>query len=150
MKSFSARQADVKRQWYLVDAAQMPLGRLATLSAGLLMGKDKPTFTPHIDGGDYVIVINADLVAVSGAKEGKKIYYRHSGYPGGLYKRTLAQQKQRDSSKIITKAIRGMLPANKLRAQRMVRLKVYPKAEHTHRAQNPVLIKANKRAVNNG
>lgn len=137
MKTYSAKPADIKRKWYVLDASKMPLGRLSTLAARLLLGKDKPQFTPHIDVGDYVIVINAGSLKVSGQKTSKKEYFRHSGYPGGLYKRTLGEQMERNPAKVIEKAIRGMLPVNKLRKARLERLKVYSGAEHAHAGQDP-------------
>lgn len=140
MKTFSAKPADVVRQWYIVDASTMPLGRLASLAARMLIGKDKPSFTPHVDGGDYVVIINAKSLVATGGKDTKKVYYRHSGFPGGLYKRTLAQQMQKDSTKVIQNAVKGMLPVNKLRSQRLARLKIYEGKEHNHHPQQPTMI----------
>lgn len=138
MKTYSAKPTDVKRQWYVLDASKMPLGRLSTAAARLLLGKDKPTVTSHIDVGDYVVVINASKLVVTGGKESKKVYYRHSGFPGGLYQRTLSEQASQNPSKIIEHAVRGMLPDNKLRKARLARLKVYEGTEHAHKGQNPV------------
>ena len=135
MKTYSAKPTDVTRIWHVLDASKTPLGRLSTVAARLLLGKDKPSFTHHIDVGDYVIVINAGSLIVSGNKVAKKTYYRHSGFPGGLYKRTLGEM---DPVSVIEHSIRGMLPVNKLRRGRLARLKVYSDAEHSHRAQNPV------------
>ena len=135
MKTYSAKPTDVTRSWHVLDASKTPLGRLSTVAARLLLGKDKPSFTHHIDVGDYVIVINAGSLIVSGNKVAKKTYYRHSGFPGGLYKRTLGEM---DPVSVIEHSIRGMLPVNKLRKGRLARLKVYSGAEHSHRAQNPV------------
>jgi large subunit ribosomal protein L13 len=144
MKTFSAKPKDISRQWYLIDASSMPLGRLSTIAASLLLGKGKPTVTPHIDGGDFVVIINSDKLKVSGDKEHKKDYYRHSGFPGGLYKRTLGEQAERDSTKIIRHAVRGMLPDNKLRKDRLARLKVYTDDQHSHAGQNPQIYGGNK------
>lgn len=139
MKTFSAKPTDIKRQWHLLDASLQPLGRLATVSASLLIGKAKPSLTPHIDGGDYVIIINADQLVVTGEKSLKKFYFRHSGYPGGLHKRSLAQQQQLDSTEVIRHAVRGMLPVNKLQKARLARLKIYAGSDHAHAGQNPQL-----------
>lgn len=140
MKTYSAKPTDVTRKWYVLDASEAPLGRLATRAAKLLTGKDKPQFTSHIDCGDYVIVINADNLQVTGNKFEKKMYYRHSNYPGGLKERTLKEQMDKDSTHVIEHAIRGMLPVNKLRDGRLARLKVYAGAEHNHEAQKPEVI----------
>ena len=136
-KTFSAKPADVTRKWYVVDASTAPLGRLATEVATLLTGKGKPTFTPHVDTGDYVIVINADNLVVTGNKLADKKYYRHSGFPGGLKTRTLTEQMDKDVAEVIEHAIRGVIPANKLRPGRLARLKVYGGSEHNHAAQAP-------------
>lgn len=144
MKTYSAKPKDISRQWYLLDASSMPLGRLSTVAASLLIGKGKPSVTPHIDGGDFVVVINADKLKVSGQKLTDKEYYRHSGFPGGLYKRTLGEQAQIDSTKLIWHSVRGMLPVNKLRKDRLARLKVFAGAEHTHIGQNPQMYGGNK------
>lgn len=140
MKTYSLKPADVTRTWYVLDASEAPLGRVATKTASLLLGKGKPTVSPHVDGGDYVVIINADKLVVTGGKEQKKAYYRHSGFPGGLKKRTLAEQLEQDPTKIIEKAVRGMLPDNKLSAGRLERLKVYTGNEHKHEAQKPVVL----------
>lgn len=137
MKTYSQKPAEVTRKWYVVDATQAPLGRLATQVAKLLLGKDKPTFTPHVDGGDYVIVVNASKLVVTGDKLAKKVYYRHTHFPGGLKQRTLGEQLQQDPTVSIKKAVRGMLPVNKLRDGRLLRLKVYSGPEHEHEAQKP-------------
>ncbi|HEX7368644.1 MAG TPA: 50S ribosomal protein L13 [Candidatus Saccharimonadales bacterium] len=136
-KTYSAKPSDVTRQWYVVDASEAPLGRVATQVAVLLTGKSKPQFTKHIDCGDYVIVINAKQINVTGNKLADKVYYRHSGYPGGLHERTLSEQLDRDPTKVIEHAVRGMLPANKLRDDRLNRLKIYAGSEHQHEAQKP-------------
>lgn len=137
MKTYSAKPTDVTRKWYVLDASEAPLGRLATVAATLLTGKGKPQFTHHIDCGDYVIVVNADKLVISGNKLEEKVYYRHSGYPGGLTETTLKSQMEKDSTKAVIKAIRGMLPVNKLRPVRLDRLKVFPGADHNHAAQKP-------------
>lgn len=141
MKTYSAKPSDVTRAWYVVDASEATLGRVATQVAQLLTGKGKPMFTAHIDTGDYVVVINADKLQVTGAKMEKKIYYRHSGFPGGLKETPLKKQMEKDSTAVITHAVRGMLPVNKLRDGRLARLKVYAGAEHNHEAQKPTTIK---------
>lgn len=140
MKTYSAKPSDVTRQWYVVDASEAPLGRVATRVATLLTGKGKPQFTKHIDCGDFVVVINAANIVTSGGKQTKKVYYRHSGYPGGIKQATLGEKQAKDPTFAITHAVRGMLPVNRLRDERLKRLKVYPAAEHRHAAQKPVAI----------
>ena len=137
MKTYSAKPTEVVRKWYVVDASEVPLGRLSTIVATMLTGKNKPMFTKHIDCGDFVIVINSDKLVVTGDKLNKKVYYRHSHYPGGLKEATLQEKIDKDSTEPIIHAIRGMLPVNKLRDGRLMRLKVYPGAEHKHEAQQP-------------
>lgn len=146
MKTYSAKPTDVTRKWYVVDASEAPLGRIATQVATLLTGKGKSQFTKHIDCGDYVIVINADKLVVTGGKEDKKVYYRHSGFPGGLTETTLKAQLANDATQPVFKAIRGMLPVNKLRDERLKRLKIYAGAEHNHEAQKPEVISLQKGA----
>ena len=136
-KTFSQKPADVTREWFLVDASELPLGRIATIVADKLIGKSKPTYTPHVDGGDYVVVINAAQTVVTGDKETGKIYYRHSGFPGGIKDATLAEVREKFPERIIEKAVQGMLPKNKLSADRMARLKIFAGAEHAHTAQQP-------------
>jgi len=136
-KTFSQKTADVSREWFLVDASELPLGRIATIIADKLIGKNKPTYTPHVDGGDYVVVINAAKLVVTGDKETGKIYYRHSGFPGGIKDATLAEVREKFPERIIEKAVKGMLPKNKLSPERMNRLRIFPGAEHTHTAQTP-------------
>jgi large subunit ribosomal protein L13 len=133
-KTYSQKPAEVTRKWYVLDASQTSMGRLATVAARLLIGKDKPTITAHVDGGDYVVIINADKLVVSGGKEEKKVYYNHSGFPGGLRERQL---KEVAPAEALTHAIRGMLPVNKLRDGRLARLKIYAGTEHNHAAQQP-------------
>jgi large subunit ribosomal protein L13 len=140
MKTYSAKPTDVSRQWYVVDAGEAPLGRVATKVATLLTGKGKPQFTKHIDCGDFVIIINAKDTVVTGDKRQKKIYYNHSGYPGGLKSATLEEKLAKDPVFAITQAVRGMLPVNRLRDGRLLRLKVYADAEHKHEAQKPTSI----------
>ncbi|MCS7258241.1 MAG: 50S ribosomal protein L13 [candidate division WOR-3 bacterium] len=140
MKSYIAKPQEIERKWYLVDAQGKTLGRFASQIARILMGKDKPHYTPHLDLGDFVVVINAEKIRVTGKKYTDKIYYHHSGYPGGLkairFKDLLAKFPER----IIELAVKRMLPKNRLRAKRMRRLLVYRGPEHPHQAQNPVLI----------
>ena len=137
MKTYSSRPRDITRKWYILDASQAPLGRLSTVAASLLMGKGKPQFTSHIDGGDNVIVINAAKLVVTGNKLQKKIYYSHSGYPGGLRQKRLEEMVKSSPEEVIRHAIRGMLPDNKLRSPRLNRLKIYADSEHKHVGQNP-------------
>lgn len=140
MKTYSAKPTDVTRQWYLVDASEAPLGRVATKIATLLTGKGKPQFTKHIDCGDFVVVINAKDTVVTGDKATKKMYYHHSGFPGGLKEETLTEKQAKDPTTAITHAVRGMLPVNRLRDERLKRLKVYADAEHSHDPQKPTPI----------
>lgn len=137
-KTYSAKPTDVTRTWYVLDASQVSLGRLSTVAARLLIGKDKPMVTSHVDTGDYVIVINSDQLKVTGDKMEKKIYYRHTHFPGGLKETALKEQMVKDSTQVIEHAIRGMLPVNKLRDGRLARLKIYTGTEHNHAAQQPV------------
>ena len=140
MKTYSAKPSDVTRKWYVVDASKAPLGRVATQIATLLTGKGKPMFTHHIDVGDYVVVINAKDVKVTGNKMDSKVYYSHSGYPGGLTETVMRDAMEKDPTKAVFNAVRGMLPVNKLRDARLDRLKIYPGAEHNHEAQKPEVI----------
>lgn len=144
MKTYSIKPSEIKREWYVLDASEAPLGRLATTVASLLLGKGKPTVTPHMDGGDYVVVINSAKLVVTGNKTKNKTYYRHSGFPGGIYSRTLAEQMERDPSKVIYDAVRGMLPVNKLRDGRLARLKIYADDQHNHYAQKPTAVSLKK------
>ena len=150
MKTYSAKQSDVVRKWYVIDAASAPMGRLATEAASLLIGKGKPMNTAHVDCGDYVIVINADQLVATGNKMTDKMYYHHSHYPGGLKATALKDKMAKDSTTVITKTIRGMLPVNKLRPGRLARLKVYAGSEHNHAAQAPetFTLKSARPAVN--
>lgn len=140
MKTYSAKPSDVTRKWYVVDASEAPLGRVATQIAKLLTGKDKPMFTHHIDVGDYVVVVNAANIKVTGEKLDSKMYYRHSHFPGGLKESTLREKMEKDPTHALIHAVRGMLPVNKLRDGRLDRLKVYAGAEHNHEAQKPQAI----------
>jgi large subunit ribosomal protein L13 len=140
MKTYSAKPTDITRQWYVIDASEAPLGRLATKIAVLLTGKEKPSFTKHIDCGDFVVVINSDQLVVTGNKMNDKKYYRHSQYPGSLKEASLAEKMSKDSTDVIVLAVKGMLPKNKLMDERLARLKVYPGGEHKHEAQKPVKV----------
>jgi len=137
MKTFMQKKEEVQRDWYLVDATGKTLGRLASEIAKILIGKHKPTYTPHVDGGDFVVVVNAEKIHATGKKLDKKIYYRHTLYPGGLKETTLRKMLQEKPEEVIRLAVRGMLPKNKLRDRRIKRLKVYAGPEHPHAAQNP-------------
>jgi large subunit ribosomal protein L13 len=137
MKTYSAKAPEIEQQWYLVDAEGKTLGRLATQIADTLRGKRKPQYTPHVDTGDYVIVVNAEKIAVTGQKLDQKRYYRHSGYPGGLRSRTLREQLERRPTEVIRTAVKGMLPRNRLARRQITKLKVYAGPEHPHEAQNP-------------
>jgi len=136
-KTFTPRPSDIDRKWYVVDAEGIPLGRLASEVAQILRGKHKPAFAPHMDMGDYVIVVNADKVAVTGNKETQKVYYRHSGFPGGLRSDTLAKMRVDHPDRLVTNAVRGMIPKNRLGRQTLTKLKVYAGPDHPHRAQEP-------------
>lgn len=137
MKTYSQKPTEVSRRWILIDATDAPLGRIATEIATYLTGKYKPTYTPHIDGGDYVVVINAKNTVVTGDKERGKVYYRHSGFPGGIKDARLEEVREKFPERIIENAVKGMLPKNKLAAGRMQRLKVFAGSEHAHTAQTP-------------
>ena len=140
-KTYSQKNADIQREWWLIDAGSMNLGKLAVVIADKLMGKSKPTYTPHVDNGDYVVVINAKNIQVTGNKMTDKMYYRHSGFPGGLTELKLEEVIEKDPRVAIEHAVKGMLPKNKLAAERLKRLRVFDGAEHTHTAQNPKEIK---------
>jgi large subunit ribosomal protein L13 len=137
MKTYVATPANRQRDWYLVDAEGKTLGRLATQIADVLRGKRKPEYTPHCDTGDFVVVVNAEKVAVTGRKLEQKTYYRHSGYPGGLRSRTLGELLDRHPEDVIRKAVKGMLPRNRLARAQLNKLKVYAGPEHPHQAQGP-------------
>ena len=137
MKTYQATAQDRERDWYVVDADGRTLGRLATQIANVLRGKRKPTYTPHVDVGDFVIVVNAEKIAVTGDKREKKLYWRHSGYPGGIRSRTLGDLLEKRPEEVIRKAVKGMLPRNRLARAQLRKLKVYAGPEHPHRAQKP-------------
>jgi len=136
-KTYMAKPAEVKSKWYVVDAQGKTLGRLAAQVASVLRGKHKPTYTPHVDSGDFVIVVNADKVRLTGRKEENKIYYRHTLYPGGLKTRTAAEMRATRPEKMIELAVWGMLPHNRLGRRQIRKLKVYAGADHPHQAQQP-------------
>ena len=137
MKSYIAKPADIDHKWYVIDAEDKTLGKVAAEIAMILRGKKKPIYTPHVDCGDYVVVVNAEKVAVTGKKEKQKIYKNHSGYPGGLKETTLAELRAKKPEEIIRHAVKGMMPKVKLGRQMFKKLKVYAGPEHPHAAQNP-------------
>ena len=141
MKTYSQKSSEIKRDWYLIDASTLPLGKLAVVIADKLMGKSKVTYTPHIDNGDYVVVINAKNIQATGTKMVDKKYYRHSGFPGGLTELSLKEVIEKNPSLAISEAVKGMMPKNKLAADRLSRLRIFDGAEHAHTAQNPKEIK---------
>lgn len=136
-KTYSQKPSEIERKWLLVDASEAPVGRVATQIAHYLTGKGKATYTPHMDGGDYVVVINAKDAAFTGTKETDKKYYRHSGYPGSLRDASVKEVREKYPERLIEAAVRGMLPKNKLQPERMKRLRVFAGSEHTHEAQTP-------------
>jgi large subunit ribosomal protein L13 len=136
-RTFSPRQGDINREWFIVDAEGQTLGRLATKIAAVLRGKTKPTFAPHIDTGDFVIVINAEKVKVTGNKETDKFYYRHSNYPGGLRAVSLRDMRKTHPDRILQAAVRGMLPRNTVGEQQLRKLKIYAGPTHPHQSQQP-------------
>ena len=140
-KTYSQKSAEISREWWVIDASTMPLGKLAVVIADKLMGKSKVTYTPHIDNGDYVVVTNAKQLVVTGEKLTDKMYYRHSGFPGGLTELKLEEVIEKDPSVAIRQAVKGMLPKNKLAADRLARLRIFDGTEHAHAAQNPKEIK---------
>lgn len=141
MKTYSQKSKEISREWWLIDASSLPLGKLAVVVADKLMGKSKVTYTPHIDNGDYVIVVNAKNLVVTGDKMTKKKYYRHSGYPGGIKELKLEEVIEKEPARAIREAVKGMLPKNKLVADRLARLRIFDGLEHAHSAQNPKEIK---------
>jgi large subunit ribosomal protein L13 len=145
MKTWNAKPGEVERRWYLVDAEGKTLGRLATRVADTLRGKDKAQYTPHVDTGDFVVVVNAEKVAVTGKKLEDKRYYRHSGYPGGIRSRTLQEELERRPTEVIRKAVKGMLPRNRLSRSQLTKLKVYAGPDHPHEAQSPQPLKLEER-----
>ncbi len=136
-RTFSPKPADIKREWIVIDATDVVLGRLASHTAAILRGKHKPTFAPHMDMGDFVIIVNAEKIALTGAKLQKKLAYRHSGYPGGLSSETYIEMLEKHPTRAVEKAVRGMLPKNSLGRAQIKKLKVYEGAEHPHSAQQP-------------
>jgi large subunit ribosomal protein L13 len=137
MKTFVAKEHEVDKKWYLVDANEKVLGRLATEIAVILRGKNKPIFTPHMDAGDYVVVVNAEKVHLTGNKLEKKIYYRHSGYPGGLKMKTAKEMLDEKPERLLMLAVRGMLPKNSLGRRQLTKLKIFTGPNHNHEAQKP-------------
>ena len=140
MKTYTVKKGDIKRDWYLVDAQGKTLGRLASEIAKILRGKHKPIYVPHLDCGDYVIVVNAEKVRVTGRKLDQKFYYRHSGYPGGLKSINLRDQLQKHPTRVLEAAVRGMLPKNRLGRAMIKKLKVYAGSSHPHQAQQPKVL----------
>lgn len=145
MKTYVANANDRERLWYVVDADGQNLGRLATQIADLLRGKRKPTYTPHVDTGDFVVVVNAEKISVTGNKRTEKRYYRHSGYPGGLKSRTLAEMLDRRPEEVLRIAVKGMLPRNRLARRQITKLKVYAGPDHPHAAQQPQILELTTR-----
>ena len=137
MKTYSLKKEEVQRNWFVVDATDRVLGRVATKIADKIRGKDKPTFTPHTDGGDYVIVINAEKIKVTGSKFDNKMYYRHSLYPGGLKSQTFKELNEKNPKRIIEEAVKGMLPKNKLGREISKHIRIYKDTNHGHEAQQP-------------
>jgi large subunit ribosomal protein L13 len=137
MKTYNAKQGEIQRDWVIVDAEGKTLGRLATQIAERLRGKGKAVFAPHVDTGDFVVVVNAEKIAVTGKKLDEKMYYKHSGYPGGLRERTLREQLNRQPTEVLRKAVKGMLPRNRLGRAQLTKLKIYAGPEHPHEAQAP-------------
>ena len=140
MKTFMLKPADVERKWYVVDAKNIPLGRLASQVADILSGKNKPTYTPHVDTGDHVIVLNSDFVVLTGKKLEQKKLYSHSGFPGGLKSTDYKTLMATESETAIMKAVKGMLPKNSIGRKSLTRLRVYKNAEHNHDAQQPIVV----------
>lgn len=136
-RTFSPKPGDIERSWYVIDATDAPLGRLSSEVAQILRGKGKPTYAPHVDGGDFVVVVNAEKVYVSGNKETDKIYFSHSGYPGGLRADSLEQVRAKHPERLIERAVKGMIPKNRLGRKILTKLKVYAGPDHPHQAQQP-------------
>ncbi len=148
-KTYTPRAADIERSWWVVDATDLPLGRLASEVAKVLRGKHKPTFAPHMDDGDYVIVVNAEKIGLTGAKSAQKSYYRHSGYPGGLSETGFEEVLEKHPERIVERAVRGMLPKNRLGRTTFKKLKVYAGPDHPHGAQDPQALEIDVRKVQN-
>ena len=142
-QTYMAKKNEVERNWVILDATDIPLGRLSTVVASILRGKNKPTYTPHIDTGDFVIVINADKIALTGNKAEDKLYYRYSGYQGGLKSTKAGDMREKNSRRLIELSVKGMLPANRLGRKQFTKLYVYGGAEHNHTAQQPTLLDIN-------
>lgn len=140
MKTFSAKTDEVERKWYVINADGEALGRLASKSATILRGKHKPIYTPHVDTGDFIVVINAKKIILTGKKLQQKVYYHHSGYPGGLKSIVAGKLQQKDPRELIRLAVKGMLPKNKLGRKMITKLKIYAGDEHPHQAQNPEIL----------
>ncbi len=145
MKTFSAKPSSVVKKWWVVDAADQPLGRLASRLAVILQGKHKPIYTPHIDTGDFIIVLNAEKIGISGKKLDQKIYYRHSGYPGGQKATVLSDLLRKNPDRVIRHAVKGMLPKNRLGRAQLKKLKIYTGTEHPHSAQMPQALTVQKK-----
>jgi large subunit ribosomal protein L13 len=141
VSTFYAKNGEVQRDWVLIDGTDQVLGRVAAAAAQILRGKTKPEYTPHVDTGDFVVVINADKIKLTGNKAEQKVYYRHSGYPGGLRHKSYREQMEKNPSWVVEHAVKGMLPHNTLGREQFKKLKVYAGAEHPHKAQNPKEIK---------
>ena len=137
MKTYHAKPGEVEREWVLIDATDQVLGRVATKAATILKGKHKPQYTPHVDTGDFVVIVNADKIRVTGAKTTDKVYSRHTGYPGGLKQETFEEAMAKHPERVIEHAVKGMLPHNTLGRKQFSKLKVYAGSEHPHAAQNP-------------
>lgn len=146
-RTYSAKPSEVTRNWYIVDAEGKTLGRLASAVAATLRGKNKAIYTPHVDTGDFVVVVNAEKVKVTGSKETQKFYYRHSNYPGGLKSQSLKDLRERHPDRIIENAVRGMLPRTALGKKQLTKLKIYAGSEHPHAAQNPAALELDDTAV---
>ena len=140
MSTYMAKAGQVDRKWYVIDAAGKPLGRVAAQAAVLLRGKHKPEFTPHVDTGDYIVVINADKIKLSAEKAGKKTYYRHTGYPGGVYETTFQEMQAKHPGRALEIAVKGMLPKGPLGYAMIKKLKIYAGTEHPHTAQQPKVL----------
>ncbi|KUH94869.1 50S ribosomal protein L13 [Mycolicibacterium acapulense] len=138
MPTYTPKAGDTTRSWYVIDATDVVLGRLAVAAANLLRGKHKPTYTPNVDGGDFVIIINAEKIAIAGNKADRTFFYRHSGYPGGLRKRSLGEEMEKHADRVVERAILGMIPHTKLGRQVKKKLRVYVGPEHPHTAQQPI------------
>ncbi|RSU11948.1 50S ribosomal protein L13 [Vagococcus elongatus] len=138
--TYMAKTGEVERKWYVVDATDVPMGRLSTIVASVLRGKNKPTFTPHVDTGDFVIVINADKIKLTGNKASDKMYHHHTGFPGGLKSVSAGELREKNSRRLVETSIKGMLPKNTLGRQQLSKLHVYGGAEHPHAAQQPEVL----------